>query len=83
MIIDHERVKRLLLSLTKKRPSILTFAANIDIYFHIVMNTDTFAYRHIGPREEDLLEMLKVVGVKNLEELISQTIPDDIRLEED
>jgi glycine dehydrogenase len=61
----------------------LTFAANIEFYFQIVMHTDSFAFRHIGPRAEDLDEMLKVVGVKNLEELISETIPEDIRLDQD
>ncbi|NNK10366.1 MAG: aminomethyl-transferring glycine dehydrogenase [Flavobacteriaceae bacterium] len=47
------------------------------------MNTDSFALRHIGIREEDLPEMLKTVGVDSLDELIYQTIPQDIRLKED
>ena len=46
------------------------------------MNTDSFAYRHIGPRESDLEEMLKVVGASSVEQLISETIPADIRLKE-
>jgi len=45
------------------------------------MNTDSFALRHIGPRKEELQKMLNVVGAKTMEELIDQTIPDDIRLE--
>ena len=45
------------------------------------MNTDSFALRHIGPRKEDLQKMLNLVGAKTMEELIDQTIPDDIRLE--
>jgi len=44
------------------------------------MRTDSFAHRHIGPKESDLSEMLSTVGVKNLEQLIYETIPDDIRL---
>ena len=44
------------------------------------MNTTSFAIRHIGIREHDLEKMLKIVGVTSLDELISQTIPDDIRL---
>jgi len=44
------------------------------------MNTESFALRHIGVREEDLQKMLKVIGVESLEELIDQTIPGDIRL---
>ncbi|QBA64895.1 aminomethyl-transferring glycine dehydrogenase [Muriicola soli] len=47
------------------------------------MNTDSFALRHIGIREEDLPEMLKTVGVDTLDELIYQTIPQDIRLKND
>ena len=45
------------------------------------MNTDSFALRHIGPRQSDHADMLKTIGVNSLEELISQTIPDNIRLE--
>jgi glycine dehydrogenase len=44
------------------------------------MNTDSFALRHIGPRKSDLAEMLKTVGVASMEQLISETVPDDIRL---
>ncbi|RDK84276.1 aminomethyl-transferring glycine dehydrogenase [Marinirhabdus gelatinilytica] len=47
------------------------------------MNTDSFALRHIGPRRSDLSEMLKTVGAESMEQLINQTIPDDIRLEKD
>ena len=45
-----------------------------------LMNTDSFALRHIGPRRSDLPEMLKTVGVDSMEQLIFETIPDDIRL---
>lgn len=44
------------------------------------MKTDVFASRHIGIREENLQHMLKTVEVENLEQLIFETIPDDIRL---
>ena len=44
------------------------------------MKTDVFASRHIGIREEDLSHMFKTVGVENLQQLINETIPDDIRL---
>ncbi len=44
------------------------------------MNTNSFAHRHIGPREEDLNEMLKTTNANSLDELIHQTIPSDIRL---
>ena len=44
------------------------------------MNTDSFAFRHIGPRKNDLPKMLATIGVDSLEQLISETVPDDIRL---
>ena len=44
------------------------------------MNTNAFALRHIGPREDDQNLMLKTIGVNSLDQLISETIPDDIRL---
>ena len=45
------------------------------------MNTDSFKIRHIGPRENDHNDMLKTIGVDSLEQLIYQTIPDNIKLE--
>lgn len=44
------------------------------------MNTDSFALRHIGPRESDLPEMLETVGVSSMDQLIYETVPDDILL---
>jgi glycine dehydrogenase len=44
------------------------------------MNTNAFALRHIGPREDDQNLMLKTIGVASLDQLISETIPNDIRL---
>jgi glycine dehydrogenase len=44
------------------------------------MQTNQFLARHIGPREEDINEMLAETGVKSLDELIDQTIPANIRL---
>lgn len=46
------------------------------------MKTDVFASRHIGIREENLQHMLIEVEVENLEQLIDETIPEDIRLKE-
>ena len=38
------------------------------------MATEKFLWRHIGPRPEDIENMLKVVGVSSLDELIEQTV---------
>jgi len=45
------------------------------------MNTDQFASRHLGIRPKDLPHMLKTIGAESLDQLIDQTVPDDIRLE--
>ena len=44
------------------------------------MKTDSFALRHLGPREDDVQQMLQTIGLDSLEELINNTIPSHIRL---
>lgn len=44
------------------------------------MNTDSFALRHIGPRRSDLPQMLQTIGVESMEQLVDETIPNDIRI---
>ncbi|MCL2562380.1 MAG: aminomethyl-transferring glycine dehydrogenase [Rikenellaceae bacterium] len=44
------------------------------------MSYENFADRHIGVTESDLKQMLGKIGVKSVEELLSQVIPSDIRL---
>ena len=43
-----------------------------------MIDIDKFASRHIGPRNEDIIEMLKVVNCKSLDDLIEKTVPDHI-----
>ncbi len=47
------------------------------------MNTDLFLLRHIGPRELDVEKMLKKIGLSSMNELISETVPESIRLKND
>ncbi|MCT3733873.1 aminomethyl-transferring glycine dehydrogenase [Elizabethkingia anophelis] len=47
------------------------------------MNTQQFVNRHISMSEKDKSEMLQKIGVGSVEELISQTIPQQIRLNKD
>ena len=47
------------------------------------MNTNAFALRHIGPRDEDQTQMLKTIGADSLDQLIYETIPTEIRLEKE
>ncbi|MBG0859609.1 MAG: aminomethyl-transferring glycine dehydrogenase [Bacteroidales bacterium] len=44
------------------------------------MSSDKFVNRHNGPREHELAQMLRVIGVDSLDELIDRTIPEGIRL---
>ncbi len=44
------------------------------------MNTYSFQLRHIGPREKDQEQMLNAIKADSLDQLIFETIPDDIRL---
>ena len=41
---------------------------------------EEFFQRHIGPNESEVQAMLKTIGCSTVEELISKTIPDSIRL---
>jgi len=42
--------------------------------------TEKFESRHIGPDQNQVDEMLKIVNAKSVDELIEQTIPSNIRL---
>ena len=44
------------------------------------MFNSNFSSRHIGPREQEIAQMLQKIGVKTLDELIDKTVPDKIRL---
>ncbi len=46
------------------------------------MKTDSFALRHLGPKEDEVQQMLQTIGLDSLEELIHNTIPAHIRLKE-
>ncbi|HVI44915.1 MAG TPA: aminomethyl-transferring glycine dehydrogenase [Chitinophaga sp.] len=41
-----------------------------------------FVHRHIGPNENETNQMLETVGVANLDELISKTVPGAIRMQQ-
>src|SRR5215216_1746701 len=42
--------------------------------------TEKFESRHIGPDQNQIKEMLKVVKASSVDELIGQTVPSNIRL---
>jgi len=43
------------------------------------MKRNSFAYRHIGPKDAETTEMLQVIGAESLDALIDQTVPEAIR----
>ena len=45
--------------------------------------TDSFAPRHIGPRDDDRQEMLSLLGCPDLDDLVYRAMPDNIRAQED
>ena len=47
-----------------------------------LMPAKTFLDRHVGPTEDEIREMLNVLGFPSLETLIHATVPEDIRLHE-
>jgi glycine dehydrogenase len=40
---------------------------------------DDFARRHIGPRDEDVVEMLRTLRLGSLDDLVAETVPESIR----
>ena len=47
------------------------------------MYKENFSRRHIGPSTSELNNMLQTIGVNSIEDLLSQTIPNKIRLKTD
>lgn len=45
--------------------------------------SEHFSERHIGPRDKDIEDMLRIIGFNSLDELIDSTIPYNIRLRRD
>ena len=47
-----------------------------------MIDINTFASRHIGPRNNDIEEMLQVVGCESLDDLINKTVPNHILIKD-
>ena len=44
-----------------------------------LQNPSEFVARHIGPSDDDAFSMLKTLGLKSLDDLVAQTVPEKIR----
>ena len=47
--------------------------------FELNSNNAEFIQRHIGPNHDDTQKMLSIIGLKSVDELISKTVPENIR----
>src|SRR5690625_2112416 len=56
----------------------MTHSGNKTTPLHSLEAHDEFIGRHIGPRDDDIADMLKTVGCSSLEELMRQTMPESI-----
>src|SRR5690606_7446267 len=54
-----------------------------QLIYLLQMKTNAFALRHIGPRATDLQHMFNTIGAKDMDQLLYETFPDKIRLEND
>jgi glycine dehydrogenase len=45
----------------------------------LLMPSDQFVPRHLGPSDDEVAQMLQTIGVESLEQLIDQTVPKSIR----
>ena len=48
---------------------------------HLLLRTERFMKRHLGPRREDVEEMLRQLGYDSLDAFIDAVVPPDIRLQ--
>src|SRR6188474_273437 len=60
--------------------SFQTISRNMNLF---EKQQNEFSGRHIGPNKAETAAMLLEIGVDSIEELISKTIPDGIRIKTD
>lgn len=73
-------LRRLLLS---SRNSIRPYHASSTLSGDALDMADTFARRHMGPREKDSLAMLKSIGFDSMDALFASTVPPQIMTDKD
>ena len=48
-----------------------------------LQQADYFADRHIGPDQQDQLDMLHVLGLNSLDEMVQKIVPESIRRQDE
>jgi glycine dehydrogenase len=61
-------------------PSTIAAPLQAAVLSNPLAYTDSFVRRHIGLNDDDIAEMLKLLGFSDLEGLISATVPQSIRM---
>ncbi|MGL5986029.1 MAG: hypothetical protein ACRCZ5_04020, partial [Burkholderiales bacterium] len=54
----------------------------MTILLNALENHQEFIQRHIGPSESERAAMLKEIGASSLDDLVAQTVPESIRLQQ-
>ncbi|HXG45901.1 MAG TPA: aminomethyl-transferring glycine dehydrogenase [Gemmatimonadales bacterium] len=54
--------------------------ARPDVPPYTLLRTDRFVRRHIGPRKQDIQQMVRELGYESLDAFIDAVVPEDIRL---
>ncbi|KAL4235543.1 hypothetical protein ACF0H5_003940 [Mactra antiquata] len=67
----------------KRSPTLLLVKHESSAVDKLFPSHHVFADRHIGPSRDDTRAMLDFVGVESMSELVSKTVPDNIRLNRD
>lgn len=49
---------------------------------NILEHPDKFVNRHIGPNQDEINKMLEVIGTESVDQLIDETVPEQIRLKD-
>ena len=62
---------------------IIIISNNTYFCLKLLMFKENFTRRHIGPNSSELKTILDTIGVKSVEQLLEQTIPEKIRLKND
>ncbi len=60
-------------------PSLVDRTSHIQQRSSSYAPADTFARRHIGPRDAEVKDMLKTVGFSDMDEFVKAVVPEAIR----
>ncbi|KAI9197243.1 glycine cleavage system P-protein-domain-containing protein [Polychytrium aggregatum] len=83
LIAARSASRHLVRSVTARSSPVLSASFSSAARLHsadVFAPRDSFPRRHIGPNDSDVAEMCKVVGVKDLADLVNKTVPEAIHV---